>query len=111
MCGSTVSTAAAGGAVVVCASRSRHLAASGGLLLPQVLLNTLLLCGGVLAGVLLLGVSLAWLVTRVSISGQPCISLGADAAAGSAGVVTLCAGGAAGFHRPRAGEPTRSFRR
>jgi iron(III) transport system permease protein len=39
----------------------QHLAAH---VLPRVLLNTLLLCGGVLTGVLLLGVSLAWLVTQ-----------------------------------------------
>ena len=38
--------------------------------LPQVLLNTLLLCGGVLAGVLLLGVSLAWLVTQYQFPGS-----------------------------------------
>ena len=45
----------------------QHLAAY---VLPQVLLNTLLLCGGVLVGVLLLGVSLAWLVTQYQFPGS-----------------------------------------
>ena len=45
----------------------QHLAAY---VLPRVLLNTLLLCGGVLAGVLLLGVSLAWLVTQYRFPGS-----------------------------------------
>lgn len=38
--------------------------------LPRVLLNTLLLCSGVLLGVLLLGVSLAWLVTQYRFPGS-----------------------------------------
>lgn len=38
--------------------------------LPTVLRNTLLLCGGVLLGVLLLGVSLAWLVTQYRFPGS-----------------------------------------
>lgn len=45
----------------------QHLAAY---VLPRVLLNTLLLCSGVLTGVLLLGVSLAWLVTQYRFPGS-----------------------------------------
>jgi iron(III) transport system permease protein len=45
----------------------QHLAAH---VLPRVLLNTVLLCAGVLAGVLLLGVSLAWLVTQYRFPGS-----------------------------------------
>lgn len=44
----------------------QHLAAH---VLPRVLWNTALLCAGVLAGVLLLGVSLAWLVTQYRFPG------------------------------------------